>query len=206
MSRPLAQFVSVVMHPLLMGTYLCALVLFFGPAKLLQYGDTLKLMLLSLVFITTFLMPTMAIVFLCRIGLIKDLTLPERKDRFMPFLISLTSYGGAAFYFFSKLPQVMLLPAIMVAVCIAVLLVLLTTFFYKISAHATGISGVAGALISLQQTFPDADFFYPLIAAIMAWGVTFSARLSLKAHSIGELMAGSVAGFGACYAGLLLLV
>ncbi|WP_250630149.1 hypothetical protein [Rhodoflexus caldus] len=205
MSKPLAQFVSVVMHPSLMGTYLSALVLFNGPAELLQYTDSLRLMLLGLVFITTFLMPAMALVFLHQIGIIKDLTLPERKDRFLPFLISLVSYGGAAFYFFTKLPQVILLPAMMVAICIAVFIVLLTTFFYKISAHATGISGVAGALISLQQTFPDSDFLYPLMAAVLVWGVILSARLALKAHTPGELLVGSVVGFGTCYAGLLLL-
>jgi hypothetical protein len=205
MSKPLAQFISVVMHPSLMGTYLSALVLFNGPAELLQYADSLRLMLLGLVFITTFLMPAMALVFLHQIGIIKDLTLPERKDRFLPFLISLVSYGGAAFYFFTKLPQVILLPAMMVAICMAVFVVLLTTFFYKISAHATGISGVAGALISLQQTFPDSDFLYPLMAAVLVWGIILSARLALKAHTPGELLVGSMVGFGTCYAGLLLL-
>ncbi len=206
MSEPLAQFVSVVMHPSLMGTYLAALVLFNGPAELLQYADSLRVMLLGLVFITTFLMPAMMLVFLHQIGIIKDLTLPERKDRFLPFLISLVSYGGTAFYFFTKLPQVILLPAMMVAICIAVFIALLTTFFYKISAHATGISGVAGALISLQQTFPDSDFLYPLMAAVLVWGVILSARLALKAHTLNELLVGSVVGFGTCYAGLLLLV
>jgi hypothetical protein len=206
MSRPLAQFVSIVMHPSLMGTYLAALVLFNGPAELLQYEDSLKLMLLGLIFIITFLMPAMALVFLRQIGIIKDLTLPERKDRFLPFLISLTSYGGAAFYFFTKLPQVILLPAMMVTICIAVLIALLITFFYKISAHAIGISGVAGALISLQQTFPDAAFLYPLMTTILIWGIIISARLTLNAHSPGELLAGSVAGFSACYVGLLVLV
>lgn len=206
MSQRLAKVISVVMHPSLMATYLCAVVLFHGPAELVQYSESLKWLLLGLVFITTFLMPAMALVFLRQTGVIKDLTLPERKDRFLPFLISLASYGGSAFYFFSKLPQVMLLPAIMVAICFAVLFTLLTTFFYKISAHATGIGGLTGALLSLQQLFPESAFFYPLLVAVMVWGLTLSARLALQAHSPGELLAGSVIGFGTCYVALPVLV
>ncbi|WP_448520674.1 hypothetical protein [Rhodoflexus sp.] len=205
MSRTVAQIISVAMHPSLMATYLCSVVLFNGPTELIQYSPSLKLMLMGMIFITTFLMPAITLVFLKQIDIIKDLSLHERKDRLLPFLISIVSYGGAAFYFFTKLPQVILLPAIMVAICLTVLLVLLITFFYKISAHATGISGVAGALISLQQLFPDANFFYPLIVVVMIWGITLSARLALNAHAPDEILTGSVVGFGTCYASLLVL-
>lgn len=208
MNGKLAQFISLIMHPLLMGTYLCTLILFWGPAEFSQYGESVRMMLIGMVFITTFLIPTMAILFLRQTGLIKkDLTLPNRKDRFAPFLIGLTAYGGAAAYFFNKLPQVILLPAVMASICIAILAaLLLTLFFCKVSAHATGISGVAGALMSLQQRFPESAFFYPLLAVIMLWGFILSARLALRAHSPGELITGTAVGFVSCYAGLIVLI
>ncbi|MCS7019453.1 MAG: hypothetical protein RMJ87_10200 [Cytophagales bacterium] len=206
MNRWFAQLLSVVLHPSLMGTYLCALALFWGPAEFTQYSESVRMLLVEIVFIITFLIPTGTVIFLRQRGVVKDLTLPKREDRFAPFLVSLFAYGGAAYYFFVKLPQVFLLPAIMTTICLAILATLLLTLFVcKVSAHATGISGVAGALISLQQLFPESAFFYPLIGVILLWGLVLSARLALQAHSLSELLAGSAVGFTVCYISLLAL-
>ncbi|MCS6967266.1 MAG: hypothetical protein RMJ44_01575 [Cytophagales bacterium] len=206
MSPKTALVVSVIMHPSLMATYLCTVILLGGPAEAVAYDHKIKFLLIAVVFCLTFLLPAMLLLLLHRIKMITHLSLPERRDRLIPFVISITAYSGTALYFFTRLPQVTLLPTVMLVVAFTVLLTLLITIFYKISAHAIGVSGSTGTLVAIQQVFPDANFFYPLLAAIIIWGLTASARLALRAHTPNEILAGSGLGFLCCYTGIWVMV
>lgn len=66
-------------------------------------------------------------------------------------------------------------------------------FFWKISAHATGISGLLGA--TLYIGFKCGVFNPPLyVVLIICCGLVCAARLQLDAHTPAQLIAGTALG------------
>ena len=75
---------------------------------------------------------------------------------------------------------------------------LLITFFWKISIHAIGISGLAGAFLGFSELlFPIQNgegITIINILLLLLVGVICSARLYLKAHSFLQIIAGITLG------------
>ena len=68
------------------------------------------------------------------------------------------------------------------------------SLYWKISAHAAGISGTLGALIGIVIKFGSYELFYPIIAVILIGGLLIAARLHLNAHTPAQVIAGSFLG------------
>jgi membrane-associated phospholipid phosphatase len=73
------------------------------------------------------------------------------------------------------------------------------TFFWKISIHAIGISGLAGAFLGFSELlFPiqnGEEITIINILLLILVGVVCSARLHLKAHSFLQIIGGITLGF-----------
>jgi len=82
----------------------------------------------------------------------------------------------------------------MLASLISLNLALIITFFWKISLHMAGISGVIGGLLILSIKFGLGISPFLLIA-IVAAGFVASARLYLNAHNPSQIFVGFAIGF-----------
>ena len=81
---------------------------------------------------------------------------------------------------------------------LSVFVVFFITLKYKISAHMTGAGGLIGAFVGFEILF-GAQLSPWVVFLVIIWGLIGSARLKLKAHSNGQIVAGSVLGFASIF-------
>ncbi|WP_310589099.1 hypothetical protein [Fibrella forsythiae] len=202
----LAYFLSVIFHPLLMPTWLIGLLLFIAPARLNvdTYSPDLRVSLLVLVFIGTFAVPSLLIYYLYRSGVLTDLTMPDRTDRRLPYLLSGIVYLVVTYLFAFRMslfsetsPEVAI---ILGSITLSILLVGLINTVWKISAHAVGIGGVLGTVMLMLAKHGDTELFVPFVILIALSGLLATARLQLNAHTLGQVSAGL--GLGVLVSGL----
>ena len=78
----------------------------------------------------------------------------------------------------------------------------LVTFIYKISIHSLTIWGMVGILIPLNKISEEGALFYPVLVVIILAGVIMSSRVALGAHSLKEVIWGSVVGLSVIILGM----
>lgn len=131
------------------------------------------------------------------------MSLPDRKERIPVFIITLFYYL-LTYYFLRKIHVTNLdfLGAFMSFLSGGIILTglsLIITFFWKISIHAIGISGLAGGFLGFSELlFPiqnGVEMTNINIAILILVGVVCSARLQLKAHSFLQIIGGITLGF-----------
>ena len=155
---------------------------------------------LSLIFLTTCIIPILVILMFRFAKVIKDLQMTDRKDRFFPFIFISIFYVIVAVLFHRQLPLNPLLSISLIAITVVVVLTNIITFFWKISAHSAGVVGWLGFIMVYEQVNPGTNtLLAPLLGAIALCGIVLWARLYLNAHKPIEILGGSVLGFLICY-------
>jgi hypothetical protein len=195
-----ARFLSVVLHPLLMPTLLFGLLLFQVPAVLGldAFTPSLRFSLLVLIFVGTFMVPSVLIFYLYRAGYIQNLQLTNLSDRRLPYFLTAFVYIGVAYLFAFRMQGISTLApeiAILISsIALSILLVAMISLSWQISAHGVGIGGVVGAISSLMLKFSLTDLFFPLLLLVLLTGFIASARLKLNAHTPAQVGAGLALG------------
>lgn len=200
MTNRTATFLSVVFHPLLITTYLFAL-LFLAAPDLVGVG-ALELpalgSLLLLIFLNTFVAPAVIIYYFYRFGVVSSLHVDNLRERRLPYLASAIIYAISTYLFGWKLqPIAELAPQISVilgSATLSLIIVALVSLFWKISAHATGIGGAIGIVMALLMRYDESALLNPLLIAIITGGFLMSARLYMNAHNLAQIAAGVFCG------------
>lgn len=162
---------------------------------------------LSLIFLTTCLIPILVILMFRFTRVIKDLQMTDRKDRFFPFLFISIFYVITTYLFHKQLPLNPLLSTSLIAITVVVVLTNLITFTWKISAHAAGVVGWLGFIVIFAATHQgNHTLLMPLVTAILLSGIVLWARLYLDAHKPVEILGGSLMGFVICYGSIYLFL
>lgn len=200
MTTPLARFLSIVLHPLLMPTLLFGILLYVTPGVLGidAFSATLRVSLLVLIFIGTFAVPALLIYYLYRTGFVQSMHLDTLADRRWPYFLTALVYTGLTYLFAFRMQLVSTVaPEIAVllgSVTLSILGVGLISLYWQISAHSVGIAGVIGALAGLIIKFGETDLFGLLAGFIVLAGLVASARLRLNAHTPAQIGAGFALG------------
>lgn len=154
-----------------------------------------KRILYIFVFILTVAMPGLSTYILVRNKMVSHITLPARKDRNGPYMITIFYYL-LLYYLLQKIPGI---PSPMLSMVIGalltLLLVLIINYRFRISAHAAGMAGLCGIYMALSATGVILPDMFVLLMLILATGVVGTARLSLQVHSPLEVYSGAVLGF-----------
>ena len=159
--------------------------------------------ILSIQILLAVVIPIGSLYVMYRSKIITSMSLPDRKERIPVFIITLFYYL-LTYYFLRKIHVTNLdfLGAFMSFLTGGIILTglsLLITFFWKISIHAIGISGMAGAFLGFSELlFPiqnGSEMTNINIAILVLVGVVCSARLQLKAHSFLQIIGGIILGF-----------
>ncbi len=114
-----------------------------------------------------------------------DLDITDRTKRTMPLLLAIISYsiGFLILLFVNAPPVTTVLMFCYVTNTIAILFI---NFKWKISIHAMGIAGPTAVL---TYVFGLSGVFFGLIILIVMWS-----RVTLKKHTISQVLAGAVLG------------
>ncbi|WP_317126246.1 MULTISPECIES: hypothetical protein [Spirosoma] len=200
MTTSFARFLSILLHPLLMPTLLFGLLLFQAPGVVGMdaFSPALRLSLLVLIFIGTFAVPSLLIVYLVRTGYVSSLQLETLADRRLPYFLTALIYTFVAYLFAFRMQLVSTVaPEIAIllgSIAVSILLVGLISLYWQISAHGVGLGGVLGGIGGLMLKFSLTDLFFPLLLLVLLAGLVGSARLKLNAHTPGQILAGLALG------------
>jgi membrane-associated phospholipid phosphatase len=197
----LARIFSIVFHPLLLATYLFALLAFSLPLALDPLKEEGYLNFIFLIFCVTFLFPALNVGIFKTFGSIKSLTMRERHERVLPFFFIAILYIVVTYMFYSRTRIDMQdnLLKILIIIDSLVLLSAIATLFLKVSVHSLGMCGMIGILLPLNKISEDGALFYPTIATVVLTGVVMSSRLQLNVHTPKEVTVGAVLGFSTSY-------
>ena len=197
----LAKLISYLFHPLLMPTYGFA-ILFITRNYIATFtSSNIKLLVIGITFIFTFLLPFVNALILLKIGRIKSLEMETISERVILYA-GATVYYFALFYLFHVSGFPTIFKILVLGAGLSVLLTTLINLKWKISAHTIGIGGIAGAALGIEYRL-QIDFHLILILIIFIAGIVGYARLKLNAHSPSQVYSGFVLGF---LAELLLLI
>ena len=128
------------------------------------------------------LLPIISLYYLKRVGIIEDLMVNERDERFIPFACVFGSYLlGTAFLWIFNAPTTMV--ALMVSYVITSLVMLVITLRWKISIHAAGVAGPSMFLV-LKYNLVLWPFL--IMTLLVCWS-----RWRLKVHTIEQVFAGA---------------
>ncbi len=199
MNRSLARFLSVVLHPLLLPTYLFAFILYYLPAPALSLPMQSRWIVLGMILFTTFIIPGLGAYTMVRTGHLDSMEMDRREQRRLPLLFTGLCYAITAYLFYREPAFDEIFYFIMVLITASVLLTYAVSLFWKISAHSIGAGGAFGLLMLLSKLVPDVSMLFPIAFATILAGSVLSARLALHAHTPYEVYT----GFGT---GLLLVL
>jgi Na+-transporting methylmalonyl-CoA/oxaloacetate decarboxylase gamma subunit len=189
METRLAKLLSIFLHPLLMPTY-GFLLLFFTSNYISTFIPIhIKLVILGVTFVFTFILPAINAFILLKMGRIKSLEMENPTERIIPYA-STALYYFALFYLFYNAEQFPAIFKIMIlGAAVSILLTLLINFKWKISAHTIGIGGIAGAALGIMYRL-QIDLHSIFILILFFAGLVGYARLKLDAHSPAQVYTG----------------
>jgi hypothetical protein len=202
--RKLALLISVAFQPLLMPSLVFGL-LFFGVPQATSLPEEFKIRIFYLIVSATLLIPMILMLGLRWSGLVKSLNFEEKSDRRVPFLLVTLFYVLTTYFLKEKNELDPILWQGMGVITLAVFLLTVVTYFWKMSAHLTGIGGVLAVTGIMGLYFPSVMVVYLLVGTLLLGGIVASSRLYLDAHSPAEVYAGLVVGFVTCWVGFSLI-
>ncbi|WP_300811652.1 hypothetical protein [uncultured Bacteroides sp.] len=185
-----ARVVSAIFTPFSIP-FLAFLILFiFSYLRImpLQY----KLIVLGVVYCFTILMPTLTIFIFRKINGFSPQDLTERKHRFVPFILTITSYVFCLLMMHRLnipwyMTGIILASLIMMVICIVV------NLRWKLSEHMAGSGAIIGGLVAFSALFGYNPLNWLCLFIIIA-GVLGTARIILQHHTLGEVIGGFVVG------------
>jgi hypothetical protein len=198
--RKLALFLSVVFQPLLMPSLVFGL-LFFGVPQATSLPEVFKVRIFYLIVTATLLIPIVLMLGLRWSGYVKSLHFEEKSDRRVPFILVTLFYVLTTYFLKEKTELDPILWQGMAVITAAVALLTGVTYFWKMSAHLTGIGGVLAVTGILGLYFPSVTVAYLLVATLVLGGGIASSRLYLDAHRPAEVYVGLLVGFVTCWVG-----
>ena len=168
-----------------MPTYGIILLMFMSPYSLPNMQFYRLLTIFSTLFFTC-LIPGGLIFWMKKTGYISSLTLDERKQRTVPYLLSAISFIAWASFLMEK--------AVAIGAAVALLLVLLVNLRWKISAHLTGWGGFMGGFFGICFQYGINPVSLLILLCLIA-GLLIWARLYLHAHTPMQTVTGLYTGF-----------
>lgn len=200
MLRQIALVISVVFQPLLIPSLVYGLVFFIVPeASSIPYE--LKGRFYSLIVLSTLLIPLITIIGFRLAGAVKSLHMATLGERYIPFTVICIYFSLTTYFLREKVEFDPILWQILLVITATIVGLTVVTFFWKMSAHMTGLGGLLAMVVVMAAVFPTFRPLYPLLGSIILSGVVASSRLYLNAHRPVEIYAGFFYGFICCYLG-----
>ena len=189
----LARFVSYLFHPLLMPTY-GFLIIFFTDNYISVFTSLgLRLLILAVTFVFTFIFPFVNAIILLKTGRIKSLSMEDHTERNIPYATTVLYYFALYYLFYNtEIPS--FFKVLVLGAGLSVLLTFIINFKWKISAHTIGIGGIAGAMLGTVYRL-QMELYLILILIIIIAGIVGYARLKLNAHTPPQIYTGFLLGF-----------
>jgi uncharacterized membrane protein YjjP (DUF1212 family) len=193
--------ISVIFHPLLMPSLGALIITNFTHMALLPQPAKTAILLIFLV--STLIFPLAVLPLLFYQGLIKSLTMTDKKERLLPLFITVVFYY-LCYYVSIRFGVPEIYQQFALAAFVSLLLASLISIGYKISNHMVGLGGLMG-LISILQYYQQLNLGYLLMATILMAGLAGTARLYLEHHTESQVYSGFLLGYIATFGTMMFM-
>ena len=192
-----SHLLSWALVPVLMPVY--GVILAFGLSILAFTGFGVRLAFTGVVVAFNVAIPAMIVLLLKRIGIVKDVGLNNREERFIPYLVCILCLVGTAIFMKYKMAPMWLVMFFYGGAAAGVVEVIVNKW-WKISVHAAGVAGIVALLLHMLME----DYCAPatevwLIISVALAGLLGSARIWLGRHTLMQVLAGYAVGFCAVF-------
>lgn len=186
----LAQFISVISHPILLPTWMFLIFIFTGICEVSHIRAEICL---SIIFGTTFILPAITLLILKKFKVIESITMEKRSDRFIPLFV-MVIFIYATSRFFNGINALALYNFYLICNLLLCVVVFWINLFWKISMHGIGWGAFAATLL-VMSTMSSILYLPYFILSIILSGIVISARLYLKSHNESQVYIGFNVGF-----------
>lgn len=152
-----------------------------------------KLIVLGIVYCFTIMIPVLAIFIFKKNNGFSAQELGERKKRYVPFFLTITSYVFCLLMM-NRLNIPWYMSGIILAALIMMVICIVVNLKWKLSEHMAGAGAVIGGLVAFSALFGYNPVWW-LCLFILVAGVLGTARIILGHHTLGEVMGGFAVGF-----------
>ncbi len=184
------KFISAILHPVVMPT--TGILMYF-----LAIPNTIsikqQIYLLSIVFLTTYILPVLSLIFLKLTGKINSFNVSTIQERKIPLFIMMCIFLMLGI-FFSDISIVRDLSYLFFGTLLGLMIVYLLFFIkYKTSLHLLSMGSAIGFFIVLQLIY-HISLLSVILVFILFSGLLATSRLDLKAHTPKEVYMGFFTG------------
>lgn len=185
-----AQVISAIFTPFSIPFLAFVILFIFSYLRImpLQY----KLIVLGVVYCFTILMPTLTIFIFRKINGFSPKDLVERKRRYVPFILTITSYVFCLLMM-HRLNIPWYMTGIILAALVMMIICVVVNLKWKLSEHMAGAGAVVGGLVAFSALYGYNPVGW-LCLFILVAGVLGTARIILQHHTLGEVMGGFTVG------------
>ena len=189
----ISKVASVIFHPLFIGIYLAAFLLFIHPSYFLGFTDHSKLLKLLTIVNNNVFFPLLVVALLRGLGFSNSVQLKTQRERIVPYIASITFYFWT-YYVFRSQPEN---PTILVLMCrgmfMASSIALIANNYFKISMHAIACGGMIGLFILTIQDGTMSSGI-PMMLGFFVTGLVFTSRKIISDHTWFDLIVGFIVG------------
>jgi hypothetical protein len=141
--------------------------------------------------------PLAYVIWLVRRGELADIHMPDRRSRIKPLVVILGwSMGGLLMFHFWGAPSILIF--VILATIGYMMVMSAITLFWKISFHSSAIAATASVGIIAAGINAGWSITALMLIPVVAW-----ARVHLRRHTLGQVMAGCMVGLSM---GLIVLI
>jgi len=191
-------FISILMHPLLLISYSYLILFYALPYYKARFYDEDISFLLLYIFANTFVLPTIAVLVMKKIGMIATIYLNERTERIFPYILT-TLFCAITTYQLYNTQIGELSYRFMLGVTFVIGAVSIINFWFKISAHAAAAAGVVALLLYTIVGLNEGVMVFWMLSFIILSGLSATSRLALGVHKPNEIYWGFLLGFSVVF-------
>jgi hypothetical protein len=191
--RFIARLLSFLFHPLFITSYVFIFLIYFHPAAFEGMNKTTKNLRMVSVVLYTVLFPAFSLFLASRLKLIKGLSLNNRNDRLVGFIVTMFFYFWTN-YIFRNLPDTPPVAAhFILGTFLTICATWMCTIFYNVGLHSAAMGALIAFFILFGRVDPYVSGLYITVAVLLA-GLVCSSRLLLGAHNRFEMLSGFFIG------------
>jgi len=192
----LSKLLSTVLNPMLMPTYGTAIALWLSYLNAATVGG--RVTILMMIFGITCILPMILISVLHHFQVIKDKRLERQSDRLIPYLFAILCYGAAVLYLLQcHAPRWFIMFGL--GAMLTVIVCVVVNHWWKISAHLAGIGGLTALIYEIHvlgiSALTGSAHFTLFCVTVLLAGALGTARLTLRRHTLSQVLCGFLVGF-----------
>ena len=204
--RQFSQFISILSHPIFVVIY-SFLIYFkmdnFYNQMLFIAAPNVYWLLLSFLLMMGVLFPLLTIYMMYKNRIISSYSMPNKKER-LPALFFVIIYYAMTYYIFRHWNETLLnvlnpYVSFLFGGLVLLMVLLIVTFWWKISLHSASIAGLCGGLMAEILVISDLNNIYQIMLfntfLLIFLGIVSFTRIYLKAHNFSQVLCGIALGF-----------